>query len=291
MRCMILHPFEHSCRRKSCQHEGEIRGPLCTRATDGRAMCRASLPVQRHVSRAVTMRGVNGLSPPTSPSSRCRSGDAEPLHVGEHGGALDSQAGGVTSASGRCRTGPGARMTARSMICWSCRPLPRPAIVSQGLQRLGGDDVDALVQLPCIAAHEVTHQQGNLLWEAFPTAGQKGRAKHRGKKHLGRRPRGCRKTREPDRATTTKAGPRLLRGSAAGVRRGAGREGFYRQDGASDGGLGRPSGQSAIRIPPELSGSERLCVRGRQSHAAGAAPPRLTYCSWFFAVVRSTARR
>jgi transposase-like protein len=52
--------------------------------------------------------------------------------------------------------------------------------------------------------------------ELYHTAGNKGQAKHGGKKPLGRRPRGRRKKCEPGRGTTTKTGLRLLRGSAGG---------------------------------------------------------------------------
>jgi len=41
--------------------------------------------------------------------------------------------------------------------------IPRPIIVREGVQRLGGDHVDMLVQVPRVVAHEVVYQQGNIL--------------------------------------------------------------------------------------------------------------------------------
>ena len=93
VRCMILRPCEYSCRRQSCQNEQTMRA-LRTRDT-----CRAGdvsgvkTGAKARVH-AVTIRGGSGLSTPTSPSSRRWSGDAEPLHFVEQGGAFDSQAGG-----------------------------------------------------------------------------------------------------------------------------------------------------------------------------------------------------
>jgi len=46
---MILHPFEHSYRRSSCQHEEEVRALSAHVLPEGRAMSLAPLLVQRHV--------------------------------------------------------------------------------------------------------------------------------------------------------------------------------------------------------------------------------------------------
>ena len=93
VRCMILRPCEYSCRRQSCQNEQTMRA-LCTRDTCRAADVSGVKTGAKARVHAVTIRGGSGLSTPTSPSSRRRSGDAEPLHFAEQGGALDSQADG-----------------------------------------------------------------------------------------------------------------------------------------------------------------------------------------------------
>jgi hypothetical protein len=41
--------------------------------------------------------------------------------------------------------------------------IPRPMIVHKGVQCLGGDHVDMLVQVPRVVAHEAAYQDGNIL--------------------------------------------------------------------------------------------------------------------------------
>jgi hypothetical protein len=80
MRCMILHPFEHSCRRKSCQHEGEIRAlsahvlPTSGRCVWRHYRCKGTCPCCDHARRH---RSVATDEPfITMPVGRCR---ASPL--------------------------------------------------------------------------------------------------------------------------------------------------------------------------------------------------------------------
>jgi hypothetical protein len=40
--------------------------------------------------------------------------------------------------------------------------IARPIIVHEGVQRLGGEHVERLVQVPGVVAHEVMYQQGNI---------------------------------------------------------------------------------------------------------------------------------